>query len=125
MKTITKKFKTLLSINWRVTYRFLKKRLIHQISFRSAQISGIRSYPVRIGDLTIELYFHAPYHHARAKAFSLGQWDELSLLPLWIEESKKSALIFDVGGYNGIYGLFAAKANPSAKIFIFEPGTLN
>jgi FkbM family methyltransferase len=125
MTTIRKKFKTLMSINWKALYRFFKKRLRHQIDYRTAQIRGIRSYPVRVGDITIDLSFHAPYHHARAKAFSLEQWDEIPLLPLWVEEAKRSSLIFDVGGYNGIYGLLAAKANPNAKVYIFELSPIN
>lgn len=56
---------------------------------------------------------------------SEGSWDELQLLPAWIEKAKQSSLIFDVGGFNGIYGILAAKANPNAKVVIFEPDPTN
>ncbi len=125
MNTIAKKFKTLLAIDPKWAYRLFRKRLRHQIDYRFAKWRGVRSYPLQVGDITVDLYYHAPYHHARAEAFAAGNWDETPLLPIWVEEAKKSSLIFDVGGYNGIYGILAAKANPAAKIFIFEPDPIN
>jgi FkbM family methyltransferase len=125
MKNLVRKFSALLSIDPKWAYRFFRKRLDHQIAFRIAKMCGVQSYPLHVGDITVDLYFHAPYHHARAKAFAAGEWEETPLLPLWVEEAKKSSVIFDVGGYNGIYGILAAKANPSAKILIFEPDPIN
>jgi FkbM family methyltransferase len=119
------KFPTLRNLNIRAMARYYKKRLKHQIQYRSAQLRGIHSYPVTVNGVSIDLYFAAPYHHARAQDFSEGNWEELKLLPIWIDESKKASLISDVGGYNGIYGLFAAKANPHAKVLIFEPDPIN
>jgi FkbM family methyltransferase len=122
---VVKKARSLSNLNILALLRFIKKRTWHKIEFFKAKLKGIKSYPVKVGDVTIDLYFHAPYHHMRAKAFSEGDWDEIELLPEWVEEARKSRLVFDVGGYNGIYGLLAAKANPSAKVLIFEPDPIN
>ncbi|MBN1141016.1 MAG: FkbM family methyltransferase [Deltaproteobacteria bacterium] len=42
-------------------------------------------------------------------------------LKVWLALAKKSAAIFDVGAYTGLYGLAAAIQNRKAKIFSFEP----
>lgn len=47
-------------------------------------------------------------------------WEKESL-KLWIELSKISNTIIDVGAYSGIYSLVSATINSDAKIYAFEP----
>jgi FkbM family methyltransferase len=42
-------------------------------------------------------------------------------LKLFIELSKKSTTILDIGANTGLYSIAASKANPEAKIYAFEP----
>lgn len=119
------KLSTLINLNIPVTVRYLRKRISHRQEMFIAQMKGISSYPFDIAGIHLDLYYHTPYHHARAKDFTLGGWDELELLPKWIEKAKESSLIFDVGGFAGIYGILAAKANPDANVYIFEPDAVN
>lgn len=76
----------------------------------------------------ITLAASSPYHYAIARSQSDGTWYESARLKTWIEKAKSlppGATVFDVGGFNGIYGLTAALANPKAKVFIFEPDPVN
>ncbi len=34
-------------------------------------------------------------------------------------------MVYDIGGYNGIYGLLYAKSHPQAEVTIFEPDDIN
>jgi FkbM family methyltransferase len=47
-------------------------------------------------------------------------WEKESL-KIWYHLAKKSRYIVDVGANTGIYSLVAGAANPSAKIYAFEP----
>src|SRR4030042_6261629 len=63
-------------------------------------------------------HFHAYY---RSKAnFSTDKWERLN-----IDLSSGATLYIDIGGYNGIFRLLAAKNNPNIKVHIFEPNLLS
>lgn len=47
-------------------------------------------------------------------------WEKISMR-LWIELSKNSEVIFDIGANTGIYSLVSKTANPNAKVYAFEP----
>ncbi|MGZ4042488.1 MAG: FkbM family methyltransferase [Bacteroidia bacterium] len=47
-------------------------------------------------------------------------WEKVSM-KLWIELSKKSAVILDIGANTGIYSLVSKTVNPTAEVFAFEP----
>jgi len=51
---------------------------------------------------------------------------EHNILSIWKRAAGKSkGTIIDCGGYNGIFGLVAAKVNPDANIIIIEPDHIN
>ncbi len=52
-------------------------------------------------------------------------YNEDADLKLFIELSKKSKTIVDIGANTGIYSVLASIANPSSKIFAFEPYLTN
>ncbi len=52
----------------------------------------------------------------------LKNWETKSLL-MFSELSKSSRVILDIGSYTGIYAIVAAKSNPNAKVFAFEPNS--
>lgn len=47
-------------------------------------------------------------------------WEKISL-GLWIELSKNSSVILDIGANTGIYSLVSKSVNPTAQVFAFEP----
>jgi FkbM family methyltransferase len=47
--------------------------------------------------------------------------DEPEALPLFFALAKQAAVVFDVGAHVGIYSIVAALANPSARVYAFEP----
>ena len=116
------KLKTLYTMDWNWARRYVKKRTIQHLNF---WLSDKKAYTGDIHGIPLVLAYFTPYHHARAKDMIEGKWDEHALLKVWIEEAKKASVIFDVGGYNGIYGLLAKKANPNATVYIFEPDPIN
>jgi FkbM family methyltransferase len=63
------------------------------------------------GNTTIEneIYWHG----------ILG-WEKTSM-ELWIELSKESSTILDIGANSGVYSITAGAANPQSEIYAFEP----
>lgn len=47
-------------------------------------------------------------------------WEKISMR-LWIELSKKSDFIIDIGANTGIYSLVSKSVNPNSHVFAFEP----
>jgi FkbM family methyltransferase len=115
------KVSTLFKMNYGWAYRYVKKRVLQRLRFFTAP----NHYEVTISGVTVRLLFSTPYHHSIAQSQATGYWDENELLEQWMKYSIQSPVIFDVGGFNGIYGLFAKKANPSADVYIFEPDQIN
>lgn len=85
-----------------------------------ARLTGKKYYT----DEGVQLTYKSPYHHAMAKAASLGEI-EPEMMDVWCEKALVSNTIYDVGGFNGIYGLTAAMLNPDAQVTIFEPDRIN
>lgn len=50
----------------------------------------------------------------------LGHWEKISM-GLWVELSKRSDVIMDIGANSGIYSLVSKAVNPSAVVHAFEP----
>jgi FkbM family methyltransferase len=92
--------------------------------FLLARLKGQSSLQVEISGIALNLSYSVPYHFAFAKAMQEGYW-ERELISIWIQESMNAELIFDIGAFCGVYGLFAAKANPKASIVMFEPDPIN
>ena len=123
MGRITKKFHTLLHLDWNWAIRFYKKRFSHRWHYNKSIILRRKYWNVRVSDLNLKFGFFAPYHHSVALGYSMGGYEPALLK--WREEAPKHKLIYDIGGYAGLYGLVAAKANPSARVVIFEPDPIN
>jgi len=47
--------------------------------------------------------------------------DEPEALPLFYHLATQAAVVLDIGAHVGIYSLIASYANPSARVFAFEP----
>lgn len=110
-------------IKWRI--KFYKKRILFFLSYVWARLTGTKYYVYSKGGLTVRLGFLTPYHHSIAKALQNNQHEDW-VLGRWVEEVKRPhAIVHDVGGFSGIFGLLAAKANPETDIHIFEPDPIN
>ncbi len=120
MSSFAQKIKTLKNINlkWAVRYYSKKVRMYAQYWFSS--LIGRTYFTAVIDGTRIKLAWLLPYQHLYAYQESRGM-HEPTLLLKWKKEAEHAQVIFDCGGYNGMYGLLAAAANPSAKVYIFEP----
>lgn len=120
MKRYLKKLKTLLSLDLRWAFRFTYKRLVQWWIYNTRKADF---YEVAVGDVSIKLGFINKYHHSVALGFARGGTPESGFFPGFM--NYKAKRIYDIGGYNGIYGLLAAKANPESEVLIFEPAEKN
>ncbi len=102
-------------------YRYYKKRLPY-ITFWYYRFRKIESVPVTIDGTSILLSFDTPYHYLCANGYRKNPNADPILLS-W--KKTRAKRYYDIGGYNGIYGLLAAKAHPAAVIVIFEPDPIN
>lgn len=69
--------------------------------------------------------FSHPYHHLFAKNLHKNT-HEANLLVMWKKKCEEvNGIIFDLGAYNGIFGLLAAKASPKSEVFMIEPDPVN
>jgi len=57
----------------------------------------------------------------RAETFSEKEPETLD----WIETFNPNSVFWDIGANVGIYGIYAAKVEPSQKVFSFEPNVFN
>jgi FkbM family methyltransferase len=117
------KFKTLLTMDYGWAIRYALKRFLiylrYKLDFRKFVV-------VEIGGLKIKLAFFYPNHHYFAVRSNNKKYYEHDLYKLWREElGKIRGDIIDFGGYNGLYGLMAAKMRPEARVYIFEPDLIN
>jgi FkbM family methyltransferase len=75
-----------------------------------------------IGGTTVYLGFRTALHNEFAKLQSRGA-GENDILERWL--GSEANVVYDIGGYNGIYGIAYAKAYPNSKVKIFEPDAIN
>jgi FkbM family methyltransferase len=78
---------------------------------------NIEGTPVKLSTLT-------PYHHSITQHILSGNF-ETRPMSQWLKVLPGKSLIYDVGGFNGIYGIVAALRYPQAKIVIYEPDATN
>lgn len=81
-------------------------------SFWSISMSGVEIY----------LGFTTVLHHAIARNQSFGIY-ELKPLETWLKN--EYGTVYDIGGYNGLYGLLYAKKYSNSQVVIFEPDEKN
>ncbi len=119
-----KKINTIFRLNWHWAFNFYKKRLGIFLDYLLSRLVGRDFWEIKVGDIEVKLSFLNYYHHHFAKILVLGK-HEKKLLDIWGKACEEKKIIVDIGGYNGIYGLIAAKANPKSTVYIFEPDVLN
>lgn len=125
MSKIYKKIKTLLHLDLKWALKYYKKNISIRLNYLISKLLNKKFLNIIIDGITLKLFFSHPYHYLIAKSFKKNEF-ERQLLEIWKKQSKKiGGVILDIGGYNGIYGLVAASANPNAEIFIFEPDQIN
>lgn len=115
----------LFRLKWRFKY-FKKRFLLYALYFLSF-LKERRFWEINIDGLRCKLFFSHPYQHLFARNLYYGKHERV-LLSLWkkqAEEVNTGGVIFDVGAYNGIYGLIAALSNPEAQVVIIEPDEIN
>ena len=105
----------------RARYRYVKKRTKMWVAYLFAKWTGREYYLTENG---IRLYFFAPYHHLMARA-TWKSGVEPEFMGIWKLYATRSSRIYDIGGFNGVFGLTAAKMNPLASVVIFEPDPIN
>ncbi len=126
LSSVVKKARVLAGINWGWAYRHYSKKASFLSSYYFARAMGRQYYEFIVDGLVCKLSSSHPYHHLFAQHVAAGKHERV-LLSLWKKQAIESGngVIFDVGGYNGMYGLVAGLANPLAQVVIFEPEPVN
>ncbi|MDO8548065.1 MAG: FkbM family methyltransferase [bacterium] len=102
--------------------RFLKKRGKIFFYYAVSKLSGRRYWKFA----GVKLGFITAYHHGVAREMGTDfHEDPPEYFNEWVVDAKDANLIYDIGGYNGLYGIAAALANPHAAVTIFEPDSIN
>lgn len=125
-KTIVKKLKTLLGLNLAWAYRYYKKRAAMYFLYYCSKIRGLEYLEMTVDELHLRFSFFHPYHHLFARNLHKGI-HEINELIMWKKKvaEQKHGVVFDLGGYNGVFGLLAAAANPNVEVYIVEPDPVN
>jgi FkbM family methyltransferase len=95
------------------------------LAFNFSRMIGREYYEADIVGINLKFAFYSYHQHRVALEYTRGNLFEPSLLKVWKEKAANASVIYDVGGFNGLFGLLAAKINPSARVVIFEPDPLN
>lgn len=121
---IIHKLKVIKNLDWDWLWKFFKKRIRIYGPYYFSKIIGRKYWEADIDGTKVKLYWSYPYHHLYARALAKGQHERI-LLSMWKKRTEEANVIFDIGGYNGIYGLVAAAANPKAEVVIYEMDPIN
>lgn len=70
------------------------------------------------------MYADVPYQHHILRTQRHSRY-EPHILAEWKALCTGKKCILDIGAYNGLFGIIAAKLNPDAQVFIFEPDETN
>ena len=124
MFVLLKKAKTLLTVDKRWLVRYLWKYGKQKTAFFAAKFFRRNYWDVTEDGVTIKLSFFTPYHQSIAKSQHNRDYEK-PVMQAWMREIDGKKIIYDVGGFNGLYGLLAAKKNPGAHVTIFEPDRVN
>jgi len=85
------------------------------LTFKWSRLIGRKYWDADVVGVPLRFMFFAPYHHRIAYFYHTGLF-ERSALSVWKDQAKEANVIYDIGGFSGIYGLLAAKVNPNARI---------
>ena len=117
------KLKTLFTMDYGWAFRYTIKRLIINLKYK---LDFRKFIEVNVGGLKIKMSFSHPNHHYFIIRSNDKKYYEYNLFKIWKQELEKTTgNIIDFGGYNGFYGLLAAKICPNSKVYIFEPDVVN
>lgn len=95
-------------------------RLLRALPLSSSRFRHLRyrgTITLRAGPWTIRMRSRLPGDSA---LFWRG-WPEPGSVDVWLALVRTADVVFDVGASAGIYSLLAAAANPSARVYGFEP----
>ena len=117
------KLKTLFTMDYGWAFRYYPKRLFIYIKY----LLDLRKFiEVEVDGVKIKMSWSHPNHHYFVIRSNNKKYYEYNLFKLWKKELEKTVGdIIDFGGYNGFYGLLAAKVRPNSKVYIFEPDVIN
>lgn len=115
-----KKVRILLCVDLGWFFRFTLKRSVIYLDYLFSLSWGRNFWPVVVDDIEIRLSFNNSYQHNIAKLLARRK-HEFHLLELWKSVCEERQIVADIGGYNGIFGLISAIANPKSTVYIFEP----
>lgn len=124
MMKIYKKIHVLLHLDWKWARTYYTKRLKLYTSYFLSKLVGRKHWDVNVNGVHVKLSFVNYYQHYIAKSLAKDAF-ESELLRIWEKQSEEKGVVFDLGGYNGIYGIVSAIANPKSIVYIFEPETTN
>jgi len=126
LKTIVKKSKTLLGLDLAWAHRYYKKRAKMYFLYYRSRLRGLEYLEMVVDGLRLKFSFLHPYHHLFAWNLHKGIHETNELI-MWKKKAAEqtSGVILDLGGYNGVFGLLAAAANPRVEVYIVEPDPIN
>ncbi|KKS00033.1 MAG: FkbM family methyltransferase [Candidatus Magasanikbacteria bacterium GW2011_GWC2_41_17] len=117
------KLKTLFTMKYSWAFRYCLKRLFIDIKY---YLDFRKFIEVEVDGLKVKMTFAHPNHHYFVIRSKNKKYYEYNLFSIWKKHLPQTATdIIDFGGYNGFYGLLAAKACPASRIYIFEPDIVN
>lgn len=121
-----KKIKVLFCLNWKWAWKYYTKKMKYTCGFFISRIRKKNFWTINIDGTKIKISFHHPYHYLFGKGLYNGRHERV-FLSLWKKQAENAgeSLILDLGAYNGIYGLIAAKVNPSAHVVLVDIDEVN
>lgn len=124
LRTFARKVRTLFTMDLFWAFRYYKKYAVQNFNF-CREVRRSRAYwDADIAGVKIKLHFHTRYHQSIARQIHDNRV-EPRLVDPWTRYAPNANVVYDIGGFNGLYGLLAAKANPKAEVTIFEPDKTN
>lgn len=118
------KLQTLFTTDPRWAVRYLWKHGRIRAGFEYSRLIGRTYWEVEHGGTVVKLVFLTPYHHHYGSMLARHKHED-PVLDEWMHYVPKAKIIYDCGGFEGLFGLLAAKTNPNAAVTIFEPDTIN
>ncbi|MBU1019262.1 MAG: FkbM family methyltransferase [Patescibacteria group bacterium] len=101
-------------------YATYRKKLLIKWPYYFDKLRGKKIFKTK----DLKFYADKPYHNHIARALKKDKYED-EVTKEWLKELPGKKCIFDIGGFNGYFGLIAAVKNPEAKVFIFEPDPIN
>ena len=108
LSMVRKKLRTLVHLDYRWAFRYYTKKLKLYVHYFWSILLRRKCFTVDIRGLKIRLGFNNYYQHHMAYNIAHGG-HEREMFDLWREASKNARIIADLGGYDGIFSIIAAK----------------